>query len=55
MNEWALLKNGHIVNVILTSRVQSEVQRMYPGYEVANLYELPASVQQAYQYWAERP
>jgi hypothetical protein len=55
MNEWALLKGGRIVNVVMTSRVLSEVQRMYPDYEVANLYSLPAPVQQAYPYWNERP
>ena len=55
MNKWALLKNGHIVNVVMTSRVLSEVQRMYPDHEVADLYSLPPAVQQAYPYWHERP
>lgn len=55
MNEWALLKNGRIVNVVMTSRVKSEVQRMYPGFEVADLYSLPPHVQQSYQYWNDRP
>jgi hypothetical protein len=55
MNEWALLKAGKIINIIMTSRVKSEVERMYPGYQVADVYGLPPHVRQAYGYWNERP
>lgn len=55
MNEWALLKGGRIVNVIMTSRMKSEVQRMYPEHEVEDLYSLPSNVQQAYPHWNDRP
>lgn len=55
MNEWALLKNGRIINVVMTSLPKTHMQQTYPNYEVADLYSLPPEVQQGYHYWNERP
>jgi len=55
MNEWALLKDGQIIDVITTVGTKSEVHKQYPQYEVADLYSLPTTVQQRYRFWDERP
>lgn len=55
MREWALLKGGAIVNVVTTSAAKSEVEKLHPDYQVADLYSLPSNVQENYQYWNERP
>lgn len=55
MNEWALLKDGQIVDVITTVGTKSEVQKWYPQYEVADLYSLSDAIQKAYRHWRERP
>jgi hypothetical protein len=53
--EWALLKNGRIVNVVTTTMCKRRMQERYPDYEVAWLYSLPDEVKQQYQHWNERP
>lgn len=55
MNEWALLKNGQITDVITTVSTRSEIQRQYPDFQVADIYSLPAHVQKQYRYWFDRP
>jgi hypothetical protein len=55
MNEWALLKDGHIVDVITTVATRSEVAKQYPGHQVADLHGLPPTVQKRYRYWDGRP
>jgi hypothetical protein len=54
-HEWALLKNGQIVNVVTTTACKRDIQKRYPTHEVAWLYGLPAEVRWAYRYWDERP
>ena len=55
MNEWALLKEGRVVNVVMTNMCKSHMQKKYPDFEVADIYRLPAHVQEGYRYWNERP
>ncbi len=55
MSEWAILKNGEIVDVVTTGLSRSEMQRKYPNYQIEDIYGLPSDVQQRYQYWDERP
>ena len=55
MNEWALLKDGQIVDVITTVGTKSEVAKQYPDFEVADLYSLSSTVQKRYRYWNQRP
>jgi len=55
MTEWALLRNGKIVNVVTTYANLEEMQKSYPGYVIKDIYTLPDSVLQKYQYWNERP
>lgn len=55
MSEWALIKDGHIVNVVMTPKSQAEVQESYPDFEVKDLYSLEAAVLEGYPYWRERP
>jgi hypothetical protein len=55
VNEWALLKGGRIVNVIMTSSGKKHMQEHYPEHEVADINSLPTHVREAYQYWRERP
>lgn len=55
MNTWALLKEGRIVNTVTSVSGKGVVQKMFPEYEVADIYSLPPNVQEAYQYWNERP
>lgn len=55
MNTWALLKDGKIVNTITTSSCKKHMQEHYPDHEIADIYDLPDHVCQAYQYWNERP
>lgn len=55
MHTWALLKSGKIVNTVTTNSGIRHMQAHYPDYEVADIYTLPTDVQQAYQYWNERP
>lgn len=56
MREWALVRNGYIVNVVTTSKSRREVEQSYPGYQVKDLYaECSRSMQESYQYWNERP
>jgi hypothetical protein len=55
VTEWALLKGGHIVNVVTTRRSRDEVASIHPDCEVADLYSLPSEVQRSYRYWDERP
>ena len=55
MNTWALLKNGKIVNTITTSSGIKHMQEHYPDFEIKDIYSLPSNVQEAYQYWNERP
>ena len=52
---WALLKDGKIVNTVTTTLSKRYMQERYPDYLVADLYNLPRDVQEAYQYWNERP
>lgn len=55
MTEWALLRNGRIVNVVTTDATQGEMRAMYPGYVIRNIYTLSDTVLNEYQYWNERP
>lgn len=55
MSEWALLRNGRIVNVVTTAHGIEQVRDTFPDYEVADLWSLPSTTQEAYQYWNERP
>lgn len=55
MNEFALMKDGKIANVVSTPRAKDKVQAMYPGYEVKHLDDVPDAVKVMYQYWNERP
>lgn len=55
MTEYALLKSGRIVDVVMTGRSLSETAERYPEYEVMLLSLVHSSVQQAYQLWGERP
>lgn len=55
MAEFALMKNGAIVKVVTTFRTQTEIQKMHPDCEVADLYSLPKHVQENYQYFRDRP
>lgn len=55
MNEWALLRDGQIIDVITTVSAKSEVQKQYPQCEVADLHSLSDATQKAYRYWNERP
>jgi hypothetical protein len=53
--EWALLKDGRIVNVVTTNRCKRHMQERFPDYEITELYRLPDDVKQRYRYWSERP
>ena len=55
MNTWALLLNDRIVNTVTTEHNVEQVRDTFPGYEVRDIYTLPRNVQEAYQYWNERP
>jgi hypothetical protein len=55
MNEWALLRNGRIVNVVTTNCSKTEVEQHYPSCVVRDLYSLPSSVLEQYEYWSTRP
>ena len=55
MNQFALLSNGAITNVVATNRTKAEVEKLHPDYQVADLWALPSNVQEAYQFWNERP
>ena len=55
MNEWALLKDGQIVDVITTVGSKTEVAQQYPDFQVADIYSLPSTVQKRYRHWKQRP
>jgi hypothetical protein len=55
MTEWALLREGRIINVVTTSATITTVREWHPNYQVRDLYSLPAEVQRAYRYWDDRP
>lgn len=61
MTEWAILKAGEIINVMLLNdadgreRAEKAAQRLGPGFEVAPLESLPRETQERYRYWNERP
>jgi hypothetical protein len=55
MNEWAVVKDGHIVNVITTRHPKRDLQQRYPAYEIVALADLPAKVLKDYRFWDERP
>lgn len=55
MNEWALLKDGQIVNVVNTTMCKRHVAERFPGHEVQSLYSVPADVLERYEYYRERP
>lgn len=55
VNEWALLKDGQIVDVITTVGSRGEVAKQYPNFQVVDLYSLSSTVQKRYRYWTQRP
>ena len=55
VHEWALLENEKIVGIATTCDSKAEVEKRYPGYEIADLYSLSSTVQQEYPYWSDRP
>lgn len=59
MTEYALLRNGEIINVVTTSGGMEAAERVAERCEddvtVVPLDSLPDDVKQRYQYWNERP
>jgi hypothetical protein len=57
ISEWAMVKNGRVVNVITTSSLRSraELRRKYPGYDMVPVHSLPPSALDHYEYWDKRP
>lgn len=60
MIEYAILKNGEIVNVSTVDQPIKDprtlTDRMVDGpYEVKPLDQVPLAVKQRYRYWNERP
>lgn len=56
MNTWAVLHHNRIVGVVTTAKTAAQIKRDYPpDYRVADLYSLPTDVQEAYEYWSQRP
>jgi hypothetical protein len=55
MREYALIRAGEIVNVVMTAGPIAAVQESYPDFQVRDLYALPADVQKRYRFWDERP
>jgi hypothetical protein len=56
MTEWAVLHRNRIIKIVTTTKTAKQIKADYPpDYEVKDLYQLPADVQEAYQYWRERP
>ena len=53
--EYALLRCGRIVNVVMTTQLRSAVQQRYPQYIVMPLNDVPLGVCEQYQYWSDRP
>lgn len=54
MNQWALLKDGAIVNVVTTTICKRHLMEQFPGHEVKSLYSLPTDVLEAYEFYRER-
>jgi len=55
VNEWAIMKEGHVVNVITTVQSRQETQQQFPDYEIADIYSLPSHQQKQYEHWFDRP
>jgi hypothetical protein len=55
VNQWALIKNRRIINVVTTAGTRASVAARWPTYEVKALESLPQDMLDSYQYWNERP
>lgn len=53
--EYALMRNGEIVNCVMTRASLSKLKQDYPDFEVVPLSQVPANVAQRYRYWNDRP
>lgn len=59
MREYAIIRNGVVVNVVMTSKTPFEIRQSWPeryeGYDIKPLSEVSSAALQSYQYWDERP
>lgn len=54
-NQFALIKNGDVVNIVTTRSAKSVVRQKFPNFQVLLLSEVPQAALERYRYWDDRP
>ena len=55
VKEYALMRNGKIVNCVTTSMDVDQLRERYSGYQVMLLSEAPQAARESYEFWHIRP
>jgi hypothetical protein len=55
IQEWAMVRDGQIVNVVTTERKLSALKLGPPGVAFVPLSKVDQKMLEAYRYWDERP
>ena len=55
IQEWAMVRDGQIVNIVMTERKLSALKLGPPGVAFVPLSQVSQQMLEAYRYWDERP
>lgn len=55
MAEYCLIKNGEIINMVITRETLAQLKAHWPDHEVVPVESVPQGTLENYEYWNKRP